>query len=128
MFNQQQIDFINHLIDQRIAESKQRQTAKAQKPYHTTHDIRAIVHENWPEFQSYVGKIPFHVATFRHFVAMHTTMRPKDSELLSNGKAKPSFAPRFESQCANALDKWPNGKILSAGRNGYYCIAEDQFE
>jgi uncharacterized Rmd1/YagE family protein len=118
MFTQDEINFINQLIDARIAHHAQLDHQNSRmRDFHTIGDIKALILKNVEEFRSFCSGDEFHLATLTMFLKMHTELTAYDKETLSQGKNK---VTRFESQVRSVFSKWRNAPIKRAARRGYY--------
>jgi hypothetical protein len=114
MFTQEQIEFINQLIDARVA----RHTQQGQS-HHSLSQVRSLILVNLYEFKTFCLGGEFHVATLTSFLKQKTELTLRDNELMSRGK-EVSPLTRFESQVHTCLMKWRNPPIERATRRGYY--------
>jgi glutathione S-transferase len=79
MFTQDQINFINQLIDDRIAHHAQSERKKSRmRDFHTINDIRDLILSNLEEFRAFCCGDEFHIATLTSFLKLkqnspHTT-------------------------------------------------------
>jgi hypothetical protein len=121
MFTQDQINFINQLIDDRIAHHAQpdRQQSRM-RDFHTIKDIRFLIVEYLEEFRDFCFGDEFHIATLASFLKLKTELTAHDKELMPQGRAG-NPVTRFESQVQSALAKWP-APIERAARHGYYRL------
>lgn len=103
MLTQEDIEFIQLLIDERIAASNNsKPKARKLKDYHTVYDIRDLIRQHLAEFRQWVGQETFQIALLRHFLANHTTMRPLDQEQMTTGSHGGAIS-KFDQQVANAI-------------------------
>ena len=118
MFTQDEINFINQLIDARIAHHAQSDRQESRmRDFHTIGDIRALIVANLEEFRVFCFGDEFHIATLTSFLKLKTELTAYDKETLSQGKNK---VTRFESQVRSVFSKWRNAPIKRAARRGYY--------
>jgi len=122
MFTQDQINFINQLIDDRIAHHAQpdRQQSRM-RDFHTIGDIRALILANLEEFRAFCFGDEFHIATLTSFLKLKTELTAHDKEPMPQGKAS-NPTTRFESQVQSVFSKWHNAPIKRAARRGYYLF------
>ena len=122
MLTQEDIEFIQLLIDDRINASKAKGT-ETDKDYHTTHAIRALIRQTLPEFRQWVGTEPFPLDMLRFFLRSRANLLPSDLETISAGKGKISHVTRFDNQVGNAihLSVWPDSPFRPV-RTGYYRL------
>jgi hypothetical protein len=120
MFTQDQINFINQLIDERIAHHAQfdRQESRM-RVFHTIGDIRALIVANLEEFRAFCFGDEFHIATLTSFLKLKTELTADDKEPMPQGKASNPMT-RFESQVQSVFSKWHDAPIERAARRGYY--------
>ena len=120
MFTQEQINFINQLIDDRIAHHAQPDCQKSRmRDFHTINDIRTLIVENLEEFRSFCSGDEFHIATLTSFLKLQTDLTAHDKEPMPQGKAG-NPTTRFESQVQSVFSKWHYAPIERAARRGYY--------
>jgi len=124
MLTQEDIEFIQLLIDQRIATFKQPAVKPQQdKNYHTVYEIRDIIMMMLPEFKQWINKESFQVTLLRHFLAIHVNQKPGDFEIILNGKNKgQSQLTRFNQQIANAIQTWRHGPFIKTDTPGTYLF------
>jgi hypothetical protein len=122
MFTQDQINFINQLIDDRIAHHAQpdRQQSRM-RDFHTIKDIRFLIVEYLEEFRDFCFGDEFHIATLTSFLKLKTELTAYDKEPKPKGRAGNRMT-RFESQVQSALAKWHGAPIERAARRGYYRL------
>ena len=118
MFTQDQINFINQLIDDRIAHHAQPDRQQS-RIFHTINDIRTLIVENLEEFMSFCSGDEFHIATLTSFLRLQTKLTAHDKELIPQGKGGNPMT-RFESQVQSVFSKWHDAPIERAARRGYY--------
>jgi len=120
MFTQDQINFINQLIDDRIAHHAQpdRQQSRM-RDFHTISDIRFLIVEYLEEFRDFCSGDEFHIATLTSFLKLKTELTAYDKEQMPQGKAS-NPTTRFESQVQSVFSKWHDAPIERAARRGYY--------
>ena len=120
MFTQDQINFINQLIDARIAHHAQpdRQQSRM-RDFHTISDIRFLIVEYLEEFRDFCSGDEFHIATLTSFLKLKTELTAHDKEPMPQGKAGNPMT-RFESQVQSVFSKWHDAPIERAARRGYY--------
>ena len=120
MFTQDQINYINHLIDDRIAHHAQpdRQQSRM-RDFHTTNDIRFLIVEYLEEFRDFCSGDEFHIATLTSFLKLQTKLTAHDKEPMTQGKTGNTMT-RFESQVQNCFYNWHDAPIERAARRGYY--------
>jgi hypothetical protein len=120
MFTQEQINFINQLIDDRIAHHAQPDCQKSRmRAFHTINDIRALILSNLEEFRAFCFGDEFHIATLITFLKRQTELTAHDKELMPQGKAG-NYMTRFESQVQSVFSNWHDAPIERAARRGYY--------
>ena len=120
MFTQEQINFINQLIDDRIAHHAQPDRQKSRmRDFHTIGDIRALILANLEEFRAFCFGDEFHIATLTSFLKLKTELTANDKEPMPQGKAS-NPTTRFESQVQSVFAKWHDAPIERAARRGYY--------
>jgi hypothetical protein len=108
MFTQDQINFINQLIDDRIAHHAQSERKKSRmRDFHTINDIRDLILSNLEEFRAFCCGDEFYIATLTSFLKLKT-------ELTAH------YMTRFESQVQSCFPKWHDAPIERASRRGYY--------
>ena len=120
MFTQDQINFINQLIDARFAHHAQfdRQESRM-RDFHTIGDIRALIIANLEEFRAFCFGDEFHIATLTSFLKLKTELTADDKEPMPQGKASNPMT-RFESQVQSVFPKWHDAPMERAARRGYY--------
>ena len=118
MFTQDQINFINQLIDDRIAHHAQPDRQQS-RIFHTINDIRTLIVENLEEFRSFCSGDEFHIATLTSFLKLKTELTAHDKEPMPQSKAGNPMT-RFESQVQSVFSKWHDAPIERAARRGYY--------
>ena len=113
-FTPDQIAIIEQIVDQRLQAQKQSRQ-RVSKDYHTTDDIRDLIIEHLSEFREFVGDGEFPVNILRFFLRRKAALRPKDTEMMSDGQE------RFFQQVGNAIQPavWPQGPFVQV-RNGTY--------
>ena len=120
MFTQEQINFINQLIDDRIAYHAQPDCQESRmREFHTIGDIRALILFNLEEFKAFCFGDEFHIATLTSFLKLKTELTADDKESMPQGKASNPMT-RFESQVQSVFSKWHDAPIERAARRGYY--------
>ena len=121
MLTPEDVEFITLLIDERIEASRaSRSTPRETKDYHTTYDIRALIRLHLQEFKQWVGKDSFQLPLLRHFLALKTTMRARDLDVMPNGRKGQSHCTRFDNQVANAIQTWVDGPFRKTDKLGHY--------
>lgn len=125
MLTQEDIQYIQLMIDERIESSKVRpHSGRAEKDYHTTYDIRDLIMDHLAEFKQWIGAESFQLALLRHFLAQRTTLRPRDLEIINNGRSNTSHIRRFDQQVANAVQEWRHGPFQKTDKPGHYVLAQ----
>jgi len=118
MFTQDQINFINQLIDARIAHHAQPDRQQS-RIFHTINDIRTLIVEYLEDFRDFCSGDEFHIATLTLFLKLKTKLTAHDKERMPQGKAGNPMT-RFESQVQSVFSKWHDAPIERAARRGYY--------
>lgn len=127
MFTEEQITFLEQLIDQRIAQSK-RPLVNTDKPYHTVPELRKLIMDNLQALKARFRNREFKIEVFRFILAEYTKLRPGDEEL--NGDEKHG-RPRWDQQVGNAVTApWPNEQspfVRIDGKDGTYRFVDEPF-
>ena len=124
MFTQDQINFINQLIDDRIAHHAQPDRQQS-RIFHTINDIRFLIVEYLEEFRDFCSGDEFHIATLTSFLRLQTKLTAHDKEPMPKGKTNNSMT-RFESQVQGVFYNWHDAPIERAARRGYYRFVNPQ--
>ena len=127
MLTPEDIEFIELLIDERIAANKTKELiekprANTSKQYHTVSDIRSLIRKTLPEFKQWVGDQPFPIDLLRFFLSQRTNLLPDDLENTEDSKA----LPRFHRQVVHSIrnDHWPDCPFEPAGPRSYYQLVK----
>ena len=123
MLTQEDIEYIQLMIDERIASSEAKPRApRIEKDYHTVYDIRDLIMGHLAEFKQWIGAECFQLTLLRHFLAQRVTYKARDLEIMPNGKSGTSHVTRFDQSVANAIQTWKHGPFRKTDKPGHYVL------
>jgi hypothetical protein len=129
-FTQEQIFFLEKLIDQRIQTALGKKQEPIQHPlpiaapkqYHTLIEIRTLITDYLQEIVEYFGQGEFDIAILRHFLARKTAMKRGDLEMVSD---RQKGVTRWDSQVLAAINQdWPTTPIITTKKRRIYRLSE----